>query len=311
MKRDKSQAAITLQAFFRGHSTRKKFVIIATKAPTKYGAFLTSNDPKIDDKELEKYKAKEGPVALVGTSCLRSVELICRLGVKSKITSDEKTHLTKSAFVPTPKLFIVDNSEKVQLFWKKFKKFSNKHNSRELFIQHLLSFFEGILSEVTEIELCGPYAPMLVPKLSCELIKKMIDDYGFDYLRSIIINTTFVLKSWEDESTFYKLRNLFDIPPRTDNVYVYCSDISFMPDVDGNKILQSAHILKPKVSIHSDLIDGQPECIYLCDDSTPERVKKIITARNRWPSMPPTDYEESDEEESDEEESHNVLPQCL
>ena len=102
---DKERAATLIQSFWRGNQDRKKYGIkhLSESDLTNYDTFIVGNDPKI--KNLAPFSSEDERVALIGTSGLRSLALICELGNAYNV----------------PKLITVDNSRKVVQFWRKLR----------------------------------------------------------------------------------------------------------------------------------------------------------------------------------------------
>ncbi|WP_131793600.1 hypothetical protein [Legionella brunensis] len=220
---------------------------------TEYKTFLVGNDPKIH--LSEEHKTKEGKITLIGTSGLRSIDLIAELGNKEN----------------TPKLIIIDNSDNVIKFWRKLRALVEKSNFDNK--AHFLANFEMLLSTNKELYLeiednaLNEYMPNIVYENQnpVTFMSTLIDKHGLDYVLSIIRHTTIIAQTWADANLFNTLKNVCKLH-KIEKIYTYPSNIEYcIPFLEAEKVRLNIEILDPYLSIETDRCPhhGIPEEVYL------------------------------------------------
>ncbi len=268
MGKEIQNAALLIQTLWRGKQARKKYGLsqLSEAALTNGTAFLVGNDPKI--KGIEAYATVKGKTALIGTSGLRSLELICRLGNKEE----------------TAKLIIVDNSKKVISFWRKLRTLVEEFNytDKDLFYHN----FELFLSANTDLylhvqdDVLVNFNPQYEYQDPVKYIKKLIENHGLDYVLSIIKGSVFIAQSWGDKQLFVTLKNIFELH-EIDKIYAYPSNIKECTDALTSKDVQmNIELLNPTLTISSDRCPHHriPELIYL--DEGKVKPKKMPKPRD-------------------------------
>ena len=268
MSREKQDKAATLiQSAWRARQSRTKYEI--HQAPsnelTHGRTFVVGNDPKI--KDLEQYAVKNGKVALVGTSGLRSLALIAELGNKES----------------TPKLIIVDNSRIVIRFWRNLRSFAeqNQFNDKQSFMQA----YEDFLSRNSDLYHQIPDDEYDHPGVEYEnqnpvlFMSNLIDKYGLDYILAIVKHSSILAQSWADNKLFTSLKNIIDLNA-IDKVFAYPSNIEYC--VFPDKVIHvrtSTALLDPALSIETDRCPhhGIPENVFLKPGNPKPKTKIVET----------------------------------
>lgn len=285
---------LTLQRTYRGHQVRKKYKM--TTLPDdklmNYDALIVGNDAIVEG--LSEYEAKDGRIAIVGTSGLRSVLFACQLAKKTQNT-------------PCPKVFIVDNSKQVYTLWygireimaqKKYARTESESDAtRSTACLHELSTFinsEKIAAGCRQ-DLGAIVKHPLVKYPDQDAIKFITDlftNYSFDYVRSIIANTSLIKQSWGDKNTFVKIKNILSTHLDITHVIAYPSNIVAYPQATENEskahidsVLGNIALLDPKLSIHTNFCDHRteggngchtPELFYLLENQNPSHVRSRL-----------------------------------
>ncbi|MCL9685781.1 hypothetical protein [Legionella maioricensis] len=220
-------------------------------------AWLVGNDPKIEG--LESYATPTGKIALVGTSGLRSLGLICELANQENI----------------PKLIIVDNSIKVIRFWRLLRDLAEKvapenfQTSFESFLQEHSSLFKTV-SEIID------------PNIKHEnqdpvnYMNSLIAQYGLDYVLSVIKNTVIIGQSWAEASLFIAIGNILKLHG-IEKTYTYPSNIEACVNATTRaQVATSIKLFKPCLSIASNNQGGRPTKVFL---NIPETIEQSQLAQ--------------------------------
>jgi hypothetical protein len=270
---------------------RNKYQIQQLSVGENYRAFLIGNAPVIDN--LEIYK-KPGRIALVGLSGFRALMIACQLGNEKHI----------------PKIVIVDNSEQVIDIWKTLREFAAQKTNREDFNKEFPAFLAKKRSLYRNIK-CTLVPGVVYPNQDIFLFfQNLFKQYGYDYVRAIILKARLIKQTWLDTETFQKLRNHFKLH-NIDHVYVFASDIvsyvnvySATPKKDIHQILSNVALLNPCLSIHANLSTRylKPTELYFVENADPEAVLKII-----FSALPPTPFLDKSKKYTPEEEAKAVI----
>ncbi len=248
----KADATLKLQEVFRDH-------MLEDKDLTDYQLNIVRNN--LGESDLSKYKAKDDEqVALIGTSSIRSLLYACKLGTSNKEI--------------IPVVIIIDNSKNVYEFWKGLREYVNeggKGSDQESFLNNLSDFLDVHLKKSAD----SRYQAKV-------FFTNLFNNYGFEYVKSIISATVFIKQRWEDTDTFSKLNTTLDeleIKKRVlypSNIVSYMNDVANDPRV-GRRILENIALLKPELSIHSNLASGERATeVYLCEDQTPRAIEEQL-----------------------------------
>lgn len=269
--------------------TRKKYHISQLKKGNQYRTFVVGNCPVINKSELDKHKVRSGRIALIGLSGMRSVLLACQLGNKDNI----------------PKIIIVDNAEQVVAFWRAIRNFIKENENARRFLENLPDFLLKNQKLYKNIFQCGQVPGVAYPEQNIPwFFHNLFKDYGYDYVRKIIMGTTVLLQSWTDKATFIKLKNILN-HHGIENIFMYPSNVigyatvySPAPKIDIYKILSNIQHINPKLTIYTDLspVYRKPVTIFFARDNNPECVKQII-----FPGTPPLSLMNRDKKYTEEE----------
>lgn len=261
---EEEQSITRIQSTIRGRLHRKKFGINHARDVdlTYESTWLVGNDPKIEG--LEPYVTPIGKIALVGTSGLRSLGLICELANQENI----------------PKLIIVDNSIKVIRFWRLLRSLAesvapkNFQASFKSFLQEHSSLFRTI-SEIN------------APNIKYEnqdpvsYMNSLIAQYGLDYVLSVIKSMVIIGQSWAESSLFIAIGNILKLHG-IEKVYTYPSNIEACVDATTRaQVANSIKLFKPCLSIASNNQAGMPTKVFLKIPETIEQsqVSQISLAK--------------------------------
>lgn len=250
------QSSILIQSIWRGKHARQKYGIkqVPKEDLTQDKAFLVGNDPKI--KRLGPYKEHKEKIALVGTSGLRSLSLISELSNKNNI----------------PKLIIVDNSEKVILFWRKLRALVETYDYTDKAEFYLA--FHDFLSQNRSLYRDIPshaMSNMNIPDVEYEnqnpelFMMDLVEKHGLSYVLSIIKHTSIIAQTWSDNTLFSVLKNIIELNG-IEKIYAYPSNIQFTVDMlTALNVQSSMSLLNPVLSIVTDRCPhhGIPENVYL------------------------------------------------
>lgn len=233
-------AATIIQSGFRGFLARKRHAI--TQIPNQnrefYSVLIYGNDPLIDGLPLH---SKEDHIALIGTSGMRSADIACQLSCG--IT----------------KLIIIDNSEQVIAFWHVARALIKKTSTKDLF-----------LSELGEYVTASKCNRRDLTKIEFSYLNQLFDQYGFQKLQKIIGGVTVIAQSWVDRDVMVKVKNsLTFLGIKT--IYAYPSNIVAHLRAEGqrsnaNRVIYNIELLNPTLAIHTDLVAGKPERVFITAD---------------------------------------------
>jgi hypothetical protein len=242
---NEAAAATKIQAAFRGFISRKKFALnqLPTQDLEDYRVLIQGNDPKI--KGIPNHPVR-GPIALIGTSGMRAVEIACQL-------SDQ------------PKLIIVDNSKQVVEFWRKAREFAIKSGNKDVFLRALNNYID-----VSQCDRTGFKEDELY------YLDTLFSKYGENKVRHVIGSATILAQSWADKDILIKIRTILNFNG-IKNVYAYPSNIVAYLQEDNLKqpaqqVLQNIAALNPKLAIHTDMVCGRPKNVLFVADHRPATV---------------------------------------
>lgn len=266
----KARAATLIQSSWKGRNTRKKFAFkqLPEIQMTKSHTFLVGNDPKITG--LEPYASVSGEkVALIGTSGLRALALVCKLGNREAL----------------PKLIIVDNSKQVIKFWRNLREMVAKdvYHSNDEFLQKFQEFFEQNKA-LCRILSNDAFTCLNAGALEYEnqdpvlFLSQLIGAFGLHYVCMIIKSSVIIGQSWADTTLFSSLKNILKLNG-IDKTYIYPSNIpSVIDDEDLDSFFANIQIIAPHLSIITDLCPThrQPEQTILTTETNPSQLKRLI-----------------------------------
>lgn len=259
----------TIQSFWRSFHTQKKYSIAQTSTNDlkDYNTFLIGNDPKI--KNIKQFKPTCGKIALIGTSGLRSLGLICKLGNQEK----------------TPKLIIIDNSHQVIVFWRKLKQLvcNNRfeepgefYEEFEIFLLENIDLYRNFHDDaLMYLNTKGVVYENQNPRI---YIRDLVEKYGLNYVVNIIKHCSIIAQSWADENTFYPLKNILDLIG-IDKLFLYPSNIAHcLGRKNARPLLHNLEILSPDLSIVTDLclLRLRPKNVMFLTENKAESLEKEI-----------------------------------
>lgn len=247
-------AATKIQATFKGFIARKNYAIkhLPKSELQDYKVLITGNDPKMN---CLPHHEKDEQIALIGTSGMRSVEIACELSGG------------------TPKLIILDNSKQVVEFWREARKLIANCNSQSDFLNSL-SFY----IDITQCDRMG------LKNDELKYLEQLFNKYGFDRLKHIISGATVIAQSWADKDVINKIKNILALT-EIQTVYAYPSNIVAYLYEDGEKanalqVLKNIQMLNPTLAIHTDLVFGRPENVFMIDDHDPKNVEDKLNLQS-------------------------------
>lgn len=255
---EKTQIAATIvfQKHYRGHLARQKYQIQQENEKLCYNVpcMLIGNDPFFEDEAIEPYAAKNGNIALIGTSCLFAVHLACQLSSPDR-----------AKFIP--KIILIDHSIEVSLFWRAIRKFAEKNTNEDDFLKNLEQFLIDHKELIDPISYMDAKYFFLMDFSTC----------GFNFVRKMIMKTSVIRQGWQDPKTFSSVKNILK-HLNIDNIYVYASNIVACTSQMAAKILNNIHLLQPKFSIHSNFVCELKRCdeIFLYSNSEPKKIISML-----------------------------------
>ena len=276
-KLDSENAAVLIQKLWRGKQARKKYGFKQASETdlTDYPTFAVGNDPKIQG--LEPYATPTGKIALVATSGLRSLELICKLGNKEN----------------TPKLIIVDNSKKVISFWRKLRElvehshFTDKNSfyqAFETFLSDNRHLYRNLADDAMSSSSTGPQYENQNP---LKYMENLIDTHGLDYVLSVIKGSVIIAQSWENKQLFTALKNIIEFN-EIEKVYAYPSNIEYcVLPWESLDVKANIELLNPDLTIATDFCPHHhiPEQVFLRPKTPkPAQVNKSQLSNGIQPS---------------------------
>lgn len=230
-----NQAASKIQAHVRGFFAIKKYKYhsLSKEQLRSYNTNVPGNDPNILN--LPRHRSNT-QVALVATSGVRSVHIACELGGK------------------LPKIFLIDNSRHVIDYWRYIQREMKTATNKSEFFAALTAYTMRCVEPQDIVELLVRQKEL---KEDIRYYTFLFENYGFSRCKSIILNTSVIPQSWEDVSTFRKIKNIC-IYLGYDKLYAYASNIASYLHIKGQsasarKVLENIQLLEPNLAIHSDL----------------------------------------------------------
>lgn len=230
------QAATKIQAHVRGFFAKKKYKYhsLSKDQLRSYNTNVPGNDPNILNLPRHHFNTQ---VALVATSGVRSVHIACELGGK------------------LPKIFLIDNSRHVIDYWHYIQREMKTANNKSEFFAALTAYTLRCAEPQDIVEVLVRHKEL---KEDIRYYAFLFENYEFSRCKSIILNTSVIPQSWEDESTFRKIKHTCS-HLRYDKLYAYASNIASYLHIKGQsasarKVLENIQLLEPDLAIHSDLV---------------------------------------------------------
>lgn len=255
----RNDSLVSIQSRIRGLIARDKYIInpLPDNKLTDHKTYSIGNDPDMPQ-ELNTFNEPHKKIALIATSGMRAVWIACLLGNKIQI----------------PKIFLIDNSEKVHKFWEGIRSIIQTAQNQDDFIFNLEIFL------IKNEDVC--YNEFELP----DYFRVLFDSYSFDYIRRIILHTSLIKQSWADTETFIKIKNFIELHKIT-KTFLYPSNIVSCENPDNyDTILKNIEQLSPVLTIHTDLsLDEHPKNVFLITDQNPEAVKKILFHKGSIPGL--------------------------
>ncbi|MDF1646476.1 MAG: hypothetical protein P1U61_05820 [Legionellaceae bacterium] len=216
---------------------------------TDYLLRIQGNDPKIN---LKRRHLSTDRVALIGTSGLRTLEIACQLG------SD------------CPKIFLIDNSQHVILFWRRLQAVMEKSSSAK-----------GIMKKVSPMTCdCSDCMDSMDPETG--YLATLCRIYGFDKVKRIVLHASIIPQNWADKKTFQVLSRLVTFC-EYQSVYLYASNIvscmvASREEASAKAILSHIASLNPDLVIHTDLSGRQiPKQVFYYLKNHHDDVETILS----------------------------------
>ncbi|MGM9452157.1 hypothetical protein ACTAZI_02355 [Legionella bozemanae] len=251
-----------LEATHQLEETQKKRIQLLSKVqqlPTKElnecFAFWLGNDP-IKKGDLEPYKTDK-PFVFVGTSIFGAIALACNLG--EKVSS-------------VPQVIIVDLSPQVADSWDLIKTYFGSSTETEP-----TSFVNGFIRFLKEKNIhqfsMDIYDDESFQQLHA-LLMNLMEKYGFTRVKEMINDAIILKQSWAHKETFQQIREVYaDL-----NIYAYPSNIIHsIGDLKTQKdVAQCVEILKPVLSIQTNLDNGEPQKFHLIEKSIISSIMRAL-----------------------------------
>ncbi len=241
---------------------------------TDYAVRVVGNDPFF---QIPNPIKTDQPSVVVATSGARVLQLACEL--------------RKSNAAPIPKIFLVDNSDKVIEFWKqlkiifaKYKTYDAKHSSAFWWWLTGYSSCSGdLLALLKNSKLCGDFLevdknadnvklPYLSQQNTLSFFESLIKKYSYATVRDMVNEVELVKQPWENKKPFECIRQ-FCQDNGINNIMVYASNIVgylqyFKLYKAANHVRENIELLQPTSIIHTDdCYDGLPRSVYICNDA--------------------------------------------
>lgn len=223
------EAAITIQKHWRGYTKRQLFQLpqLPKEQQTNYHTMVKGNDPVA---KIHAHPKKE-PIALIGISGLRAVEIAADLS---------------DAFV---KIIIVDNSKYVCSFWRTIRELASHHKDAGIFI-------EETCKRAYDSEKDSPYLKAQQDDTR-EYIEYLCEKYGFERIKRMIAGATILCASWDNSVTLKNIKHILK-HIEINTVYMYPSNLAsyvIADSVDKEmalRILDNINQLTPYTVFHSN-----------------------------------------------------------
>ncbi|MCE0723077.1 MULTISPECIES: hypothetical protein [Legionella] len=210
-------------------------------------AFWLGNDP-IKEKDLEPYKTDK-PFVFVGTSIFGAIALACDLG--EKVNS-------------VPQVIIVDLSPQVADCWTLIKTYfaSDSETNPTSFVDGFIDFLKKKNINQFSMDIYDDESFQQLHDLLMNLMKK----YGLTRVKEMINDAIILKQSWAHKETFQQIREVY----ADTNIYAYPSNIIHsIRDLKTQKdVAQCIEILRPVLSIQTNLDNGEPTKSHLIENNT-------------------------------------------
>lgn len=245
-----SEAATTIQRFWRGHKARQQYGInqLPTAQLTQYEAFMVGNSPCVD---LAPYTITDKRIALVGNSALRSLQMILAL----------------SQGGPVPKLIIVENSRKVITMWRQLREMCESlpssidpksfEESFNQFLQCHQALYINLDRDI--MDEYGAPGVTYYPQDPVEFMRLLISQHSIERVLQTIRQATFLQQSWTDKQLFPKLKNILTLNS-IDHVIGFPSNVAGLiarkhkgASKEAEQVFLNLEALHPSLSIISNL----------------------------------------------------------
>lgn len=255
----------------RGFIARQKYAIKHIPKPNLayFKTLPVGNDPLINLPEAHKHQDEK--VALIATSGLRCVSIACELTSATNL----------------PKIFLVDNSEKVHQFWSGMKEIANDENkaaTAEMFLTNVKGFLaknRNMCAQIASDFRKNYRQDVKYPDQDIEaFLRDLFEKFGYEKVRKVISHASLIKQSWGDEATFQKIANIIQYH-KIEKVYVYPSNIvaTIQDETLRKQILENIQDkIKPALAIHSDVC-GQhkaPENILFFENGDVKSIESVI-----------------------------------
>lgn len=258
---EQEQAAMTLQAIWRGRKSRSNHQLPKNSDYTNYPPSVSGNDA-----DIALPRQGNNNFIFVGCSGLNNLKIIMSMITLGQI---DNTH----GYKYVPKLYILDSSELVYQFWMKIKECIRVSNSLALLLAKLDThkpFFTKYCNSEHSKFTPGEYIEQLINSFADKFpsVKGDVKYEIFYFIKSLIEKATFLRVEWEDTRPFKLIRKNHPTIP----IHVYASNIAEYLgfDVKSKEIeqmLSNIALLMPQTVIHTrtDAVHSQ------CDRLSPQR----------------------------------------
>ncbi|MDR3442392.1 MAG: IQ calmodulin-binding motif-containing protein [Legionella sp.] len=274
----RDSSVVTIQSLWKGYHIRKEFSFkhFADVGMHSSPTYVVGNDPVI--KNLELYVANPHEhVALIGTSGLRALSLICKLAPTQT----------------TPKLIIVDNSTSVVLFWRKFRELVHITPANKVEFLQKFEQFLATNQHLHKIMANDALTVNIAPGVEYEnqnskrFLEHLIDLYDLEFLCRIIKSATIINQSWANKELFCAIKNILNLNGIT-KTYLYPSNIAHcIATYDADKLLENIQLISPTLSIITDRCPSHslPEEVYITTKTNKVELRALI-----FPSAPSNNF---------------------
>lgn len=247
---NENQSAIDIQRIWRAFASRARNTKPHMSRLSNYQAFLISNEPMVGVEE--KHKPVDSKFVFLGTSLLRTLEIL--LDLSSKFFSDCRVDFN---YYNTPKMFILDYSNNVFDMWKLLKSCFYASTYDE-FIEICSS--DKVKSKVIGIGARGG------SYFTYSILSVLDDEEKFLYARAVVLKSTIIAGDWNNIKNFEYIKSVSG----DRDIYLYASNIvevSSIPSItkksSSKSIVHNICSLEPVLTIHSrtskkDFLDINP-----------------------------------------------------
>lgn len=242
---------------------------LPTEKLSSYEALWMGNDP-INQEAFVAHQTDK-PFLLVGTSMFGTIVLA--------------TYLAKNKHF-IPEIIIVDDSSKVTKCWEIAQNYfaSSQETDGVQFVNNFITHLKNNDVYTLSMDFCYEAEAENLQKY----LLKLIDTHGLEYIKALVNGSLILKQSWGHLDTFTKIREVY----KDSTIYAYPSNIIHcIRDLNSQiEVATCIEALQPKLSIQTNLKDGEPKDCYLISTNS---VDVIMNTLGRGPFINEEDVVDS------------------